>query len=289
MLKYKQENCVMMRKKAERIMKFQIDHDYHIHTLLSVCSSDPEQTTETILNHAKKNGLKRIILTDHCWDKVVEKLPTGWAAEFYEPQDIEHIMQAKPLPQAEGVEFLFGCETEMDMRGVIGLSKERYDDFAFIIVPTTHMHMDDFSVTKEDFRNCERLAKLWVERLDTLLDSDLPLHKVGVAHLACWLIHNQGKEYLLETFRLIDKNEMQRVFKKAAQKGVGIEINQFDAADALDYEEIFDMFKTAKACGCKFYLGSDAHHPDQLTSSIETFKKIVDKLDLTEEDKFLLK
>lgn len=269
-------------------MKFQVDHDYHIHSLLSVCSSDPEQTTENILKYAQKNNLKRIILTDHYWDKAVEKLSTGWASEFYEPQDFEHICKAKPLPQAEGVEFLFGCETDLDMRGVLGIPKERYDEFAFIIIPTTHMHMDDFSVTKEDFRNAPRLAKLWIEKLDQVFSYDLPFHKVGIAHLACWLMHNEGKEQLLETCRLIDQKEMERVFRKAVEKGVGIEINQSDVDDILDYDEVFNIFKTAKECGCKFYLGSDSHHPDWFEMTVEKFEKIIDKLGLTEEDKFQL-
>ena len=38
-------------------MKFQIDHDYHIHSKLSSCSRDPEQTNERILQYAKENGL----------------------------------------------------------------------------------------------------------------------------------------------------------------------------------------------------------------------------------------
>ena len=30
--------------------------------------------------------------------------------------------KAKPLPQAEGIQFLFGCETEMDQLFTIGLA-----------------------------------------------------------------------------------------------------------------------------------------------------------------------
>ena len=48
-------------------MKFSYDHDLHIHSKISSCSSDPEQTNEAILAYAKKNGLTTICLTDHYW------------------------------------------------------------------------------------------------------------------------------------------------------------------------------------------------------------------------------
>lgn len=38
-------------------MKFQIDHDYHIHSFLSTCSSDPAETPEAILRYGEENGL----------------------------------------------------------------------------------------------------------------------------------------------------------------------------------------------------------------------------------------
>jgi len=39
-------------------MKFKVDHDYHIHSFLSSCSHDPEQTPERILAYAKERKLK---------------------------------------------------------------------------------------------------------------------------------------------------------------------------------------------------------------------------------------
>ena len=268
-------------------MKYKIDHDYHIHSQLSTCSNDPEQTPQRILDFAVKNGLKTICLTDHFWDETVEKLPTGgWATEVYQKQNFAYICQAKPLPTANDVEFLFGCETEMDMHGKLGISKERMNEFAFIIIPTTHMHMNEFSVSKEDFCKPERLAKLWVERIDMLLDKDLPFYKMGLAHPSCSLINVASEEAFLHTLDLIDEKEMARVWKKAAAKGLGIELNTGDAARVLKCDVVYKMFKLAKEQGCKFYLGSDAHHPKEHTDSLPFFEKAIEKLGLTEEDKF---
>ena len=76
-------------------MKYIVDHDYHIHSQLSSCSRDPEQNPKRILQYAKDNSLKRIVLTDHYWDNAVEG-----ASNWYQPQNFDHISESKPLPEA---------------------------------------------------------------------------------------------------------------------------------------------------------------------------------------------
>ena len=49
-------------------MRYTVDHDLHIHSQISSCSRDPEQTNERILQYAEKNGLNTLCLTDHFWD-----------------------------------------------------------------------------------------------------------------------------------------------------------------------------------------------------------------------------
>ena len=163
-------------------MKFIVDHDLHIHSQLSSCSSDPRQTKERILQYAKENGLKKICLTDNFWDS---KVPG--ASFWYKPQDFAHIEQSLPLPQDEQVEFYFGCESDMDKFFTIGVDPSTFDQFDFIIIPTSHMHMTTFTLDEED-RNIERLRELFVKRLEALLAADLPFHKVGLAHMTCELI-----------------------------------------------------------------------------------------------------
>ena len=43
-------------------MRYIIDNDMHIHSNISICSTDPEQTPDSILKHAVKNGLKTVVL-----------------------------------------------------------------------------------------------------------------------------------------------------------------------------------------------------------------------------------
>jgi histidinol phosphatase-like PHP family hydrolase len=252
--------------------------------MLSQCSSDPEQTPERILQYAKEKGLKRVILTDHFWDESVRGA-SNWYATYHKYSDISKFL---PLPVDPEVEFLFGCETDMDKNGVIGISKERCDSFDFIIVSTTHLHMKGFTLDEADCGNVERLAELWVKRFDALLNADLPFGKVGIAHLTTKCIAVEG-DVLYEVIKHIPDSELERLFTRAAELGLGIEINGCDFRfEDRHTETVTRPYLIAKKCGCKFYLGTDAHKSREF-SAFSGLERAVRLLGLTEEDKFILK
>ena len=265
-------------------MKYVIDHDYHLHSQISQCSSNPEQTPENILKYAKEHGLRRIILTDHFWDENVPGA-SNWYATYHKFTDLS---RALPLPADSEVEFLFGCEADMDKNGVIGVSPEHLDDFDFIIVPTTHLHMKGFTLEADEYCNVPRLAELWVERFDALLSADLPFHKVGLAHPISSCIAVENKLHV-EVIRLISDEDFTRLFTRAAELGLGIEVNACDFRFSdEDAETMLRPYKIAKACGCKFYLGTDSHKPSEF-AVFKYFQRAVDLIGLTEDDKFVLK
>ena len=263
-------------------MRFRFDHDLHIHSMLSACSNDPEQSAGRILEYAQQYGLNTLCLTDHFWDETVEG-----ASDWYKPQNFPWISKALPLPQAEGVRFLFGCETDMDKHLTVGISKPTLDKLDFAIIPTTHLHMRGFTLTEEDAQSLERRAELWVLRFGKLLDMDLPFRKIGVAHLACRLIANTSREDYLQVLEMIPGEAMEKLFMKAAGQGIGIELNSSDMSFEDDEADIvLRMFRIAKKHGCKFYCGSDAHHPAGLDAAPAKFERAIDWLGLTEDDKF---
>ncbi len=265
-------------------MKYTFDNDLHIHSKLSLCSGDNRQTPERILKYAKENNLKRICVTDHFWNENV-----SGASEWYKQQNYAQISKTKPLPEEDGIEFLFGCETEMDRFYHIGISKDRYCEFDFIVVPTTHTHMLGFTINEED-DTVERKAVLWTKRLEALLETDLPFHKVGIAHLTTpGLCLKPRKEYL-RLLSLIKNEDMERLFKRAADLGCGIELNSSDMRFAdSEADIILRPYRIAKDCGCKFYLGSDAHRPEELDEAKAIFERAIEFLKLAEDDKFHIK
>ena len=264
-------------------MSFRVDHDYHIHSQLSACSSDPKQSTESILQYALDNGLRTIVLTDHYWDNTVPG-PSDW----YRPQDFAHIAQSRPLPQHESCRFLFGCETDMNRFGVVGIPEERYDDFDFIIVPTTHLHMPGFT-RLDDGERVQKRAATFVKRFEQFLSQSLPYHKVGLAHITCPLIMRKDNMYV-KVLDTVTDAQFANLFSGCAEKGCGVEINVplSQLTDEAIRESCLRPYRIAKAQGCRFYFGSDAHHPGDFDGVCDKFRLAADMLQLTADDQFII-
>lgn len=261
---------------------FTVDSDLHIHSYISACAKDPAQTTGRILQYAREMGLKTVCLTDHFWDETVPG-----ASDWYKPQNYAHVSAAKPLPRDENIRFLFGCETELDRNLTLGISRQRLSSFDFVVIPTTHFHMKP-NLHEEDRVNVQSRANAWVRRLDGVLNMELPFHKIGIAHLTCRRIAPTREEYLA-VLQAIPEKDIYRLFRKAAQLGVGIELNADDIGFAPEETDIvLRPYRIAKECGCKFYCGSDAHDPQGLCRAMERFRRMVGLLELSDEDKFVI-
>ena len=88
------------------------------------------------------------------------------------------------------------------------------------------------------------------------------------------------------SFDIIPTDEMERLFSKAKDVGIGIELNKADMSFKDDEaDRVLRMFKVAKGCGCKFYLATDGHHPKNFENSIEIFDRAITLLNLQESDK----
>ena len=111
-----------------------------------------------------------------------------------------------------------------------------------------------------------------------------------ITHLPTVKVDNRSRENYLKTLSLIPSDEMERLFSKAAELGCGIELNQGDMSFAdSEADIVLRSMRIAKACGCKFYLGSDAHRALRFATSRDIFERAIDMLDLKESDKFYFK
>lgn len=263
-------------------MSFPIDHDLHCHTHLSLCSNDPAQSVQAILDHAKRHGYTLQCITDHLWDSAVPGA-SGW----YAPQDIAHVSADLPLPKDDQVRLVFGCETEFLGGSHLGLDPSHYDAFDFIVIPPNHFHMKNF-VRPDTYDTEQKIADLFVQRLEDISNIDLPWHKVGIAHMVCGLIFKEGDPCLV--YNLVDEERFRAVMRKFARLGAGIEINLSSFYPEWRSREaaMLRLYRLAKEEGCKFYLASDAHHPRELDLVPGLAPEVVEALGLTEDDKFIL-
>lgn len=255
---------------------FPVDHDLHCHTGLSSCSRDAEQTPARLLAHAKTHGYTVQCVTDHLWDSAVPG-SSGW----YAPQNIEHVKRSQPLPSDDGVRMVFGCETEYCGGTKLGLAPEHCDEFDFIVIPPNHFHMKDF-VRPSSCDTVEKVAELFVTRLEELALLPLPWRKVGIAHMVTRLIFMEGDPDAV--YAAVDERRFRACMRFFAERGAGIEINCASFPKGwTDHEDTrLRFFRMAKEEGCKFYLATDAHHPSELCSVPARAPEIIARLGLDE-------
>lgn len=259
-------------------MRYKADHDFHIHSIISPCCHDPNQTTEAIAEYARKNNYRKICLTNHLWDEDVESV-----AEWHDRQRFSYILTVLPLPESDDFTFCFGAETDMDYNYTVGVSAKHSEMLDFIVIPTTHLHLTGNTVKKK-LETPEAAAEIWLKRLRELLRKELPWQKIGIAHLTCGHIL---RERTPEVIKLLDDNDLYSVFSDCALKKVGIELNVKTLSMSDEVKKIiFRPYFIAKDCGCKFYLGSDAHNAKSLETAKENFENVISILDLKESDKF---
>jgi histidinol phosphatase-like PHP family hydrolase len=191
----------------------------------------------------------------------------------------------KNLSFADTTVTISSSLSEISAKSIEALSEELCKEFDFLILSTTHAHM----VAPKTMSVPDR-ALFYIQRFETLLDSNMPFEKMGIAHPTCPLIDNRTWDNHMQVYDMIPDEIFAELFQRSAEKGLGIELNFpiFKYSDA-DLERIVRPYRIAKACGCKFYFGSDAHHPAQLAEAKKRFEYTVDVLGLEESDKFLLK
>ena len=173
----------------------------------------------------------------------------------------------------------------MDYLGNLGLSPQNYDAFDFIVLAPSHLHLKNFTRDIQTVgTSAAELKAYYQKRLLQLLNMDLPFHKCGLAHFASCLQCDEGKFAVLDRFT---DEEFAEIFGLAAVRGLGIELNA-DDFPGHEEEQALRPYRIAKEMGCKFYLGSDAHQPEDFAGKKAQLQWITEWLQLTEADKLPL-
>ena len=269
-------------------MRYVLDHDFHVHTQLSPCSDDPEQTPERILQYAKELDLKTVITTDHYWDERIHSETDVYGI------DNATIHSWGPYPQKDGIRMLIGAEADIDRNGVLGIDRHTCDDFDFILISATHMHMDGFTCRGDE--DLKERIDLYIRRLEIILNADIPHEKIGFTHPITPLIYPVEDKFC-EVIDSISDDELRRLLGRAAELGMGIEINISSTRDYYDpnynierrIPSMLRFYRIAKEAGCKFFFGSDAHSPGDFGFYKPMAEQMIDQLGLEESDKFILK
>ena len=262
-------------------MKFQIDHDLHIHTFISGCvGHDPRQTPEAILSYGVCSDMRLLCVADHVWDEKAPSCTHTWADGG---NTLTYGRSLLPLPQSKYCKFIFGVEVDIDYEGNMAVSREEMDNLDFLVFAPSHLHLKDFTVPRDLASTPEAHSAIYMKRMDELLSrDDIPWHKTGLAHPLLGVIPNDR----VRMFDLIPDRQWEEMWTRVRDRGMGVEINRDPSAyTPIELEHLLRPLHIAKAVGCKFYLGSDAHMPEETRGKVRQFQYFIDLLELTEEDK----
>jgi DNA polymerase (family 10) len=197
-----------------------IKGDLHVHSNYS----DGQSTILEMAEEAKKRGYKYIAICDHSQSA---KYARGLSIErlLKKKEEIEKLNQRGDLPY-----IIFGAEVDILPDGNLDYPDEILKQIEYVVA-SVHTGF------KKD--NTERILKA--------LDNPY-VHALS---------HPTG--------RLIGSRESytadwDKIFKKAAEKGIWMEINAY--YERLDLSP--NLIKKAKKYGIKFVIGTDAHHHNQM-------------------------
>lgn len=246
-----------------------IDHDFHLHTHLSLCAVG-SATAQAYIDNARRFGFKKLGITDHMWD--TEHLPMlmkkeDYAEQAYEwlqgynKQNYTHTLASRAEFDAvehPDIQVLFGCECEYDYeRRDIAITPQVAEQLDLLVVPHSHTHL----IMPKRFAESDRTTALFLrDSFMDIVNSPNAKYVTSIAHpFDC---NNKN------IFRVLSDEEFAECFSAAAAKNIAIEINSSSlegccgSFGGVKDAPIMRMFRIAKSCGCQFIFGSDSHSKD---------------------------
>ena len=255
--------------------------DLHIHTNLSICAK-PEATVEAYLDLCQENGITTIGLANHCWAGPMPR-SCGWA-DWYSKQSMESILALRNQKSIHDIRILIGCESEYLGAGVVGMTKEAASQFDYVLIPASHFHQWGFTVPG-DFAGSQPQTVRDLLRRRFIEVAGLEI-ATGIAHPFIPFGFFEIEEEIISG---ITDKAYEECFRVAAAANISVEIHhhavfsQIRPNDNGFSSEYVRMLTIAKACGCIFHFGSDAHHPSNFKGH-ERMGQFAEACGITEDD-----
>ena len=261
-------------------MTMNITHDLHVHTYLSACCRDKEGMTVTnVLAAAEASGLRTVGFSDHLWMNAAVP-PSSW----YRPQDATQIRRLRNDLAALGpspVRVSVGCEADMRAPGQFSITPEFAAGLDHVLLACSHFHMKDFIEQPADTSPravAEHLVAFFVSGVQSGLAT-------SIAHPFLPIGDTARLDAILGS---LSDGELTDALGVAAECRVALEITigflpKAGPAPTFSLETPLRLLTLAKAAGCRFTFGSDAHDLTTLDHLAE-LQPLGDHLGLTDAD-----
>ena len=253
--------------------------DLHIHTSHSLCAPRTTQV-ESYLPYCVEEGIRLLGITNHLYAEggTVHGVPY-----------LDYILQVRgeleALREKTDVRLLFGCESELFWNREPGLHPQNAHHFDYVLFAPSHIFNCITYYEGIDLSSADKVRDLIVAQFcrACTLEYDIP---VGICHplypICCpWeqeVVDGMTDEVLADCFTLAAKHH----------RSIEIHACLYRNGTALDHEGLspsyLRLLSAAKACGCKFHFGSDAHAPDAFLGKHRLLERAAERIGLCEDD-----
>lgn len=260
--------------------------DLHVHTNRSACAP---RTTEvaSYLPCCASEGIRVMGITNHVY---ADDILHDWGCT--ERDHVTYLTslrsELKAAEAASGIRFLLGCEIEnFASVGHPNLLPEESLDFDYVLVAASHVLNQRHMYVGYDIETPDGLRALTVERFLSACDLSYP-----VPMAICHPLYPIGCPFQAEVLDGISDGCLNECFSKAAERHIGIEAHAclYRTGTPLNDEGLSERYlrllEAAKSCGCKFYMGSDAHTPDAFTGVHDKLRRAMEIVGITEADRW---
>ncbi len=258
--------------------------DLHIHTNRSGCAP---RTTEvaSYIPYCQQEGIRTIGISNHVYsDEAVAQ------RGFPQYDHVTYLSslreEVKAAEAASGIRFLLGCEIEnIRAQGRPNLLPEESADFDYVLIAASHILNIRHLYEGYDIDTADGLRALTVERFLAACDLAYP-----VPTAICHPLYPICSPYQAEILDGMSDGCLNECFSKAAERNIAIEVHACLYRDGTPLNEeglserYLRLLSAAKSCGCKFYMGSDAHAPSAFVGVHDKLRRAMEIVGITEAD-----
>lgn len=253
--------------------------DLHVHTNHSLCAPRSTQV-ESYLPFCEDEGIHLLGITNHLYAE---------GGYIHSTPYLDYILQVQKeldvLQNKTSVRFLFGCESELFPNREPGLNPQYSHYFNYVLFAPSHIFNCINFYEGIDLSSADKVRDLMVAQFcrACTLEYEIP---VGICHplypICCpWeqeVVDGISDEVLADCFSLAAKHH----------RSIEIHACLYRNGTVLDKEGLspsyFRLLYAAKACGCKFHFGSDAHEPDTFVGKHRLLERAAERIGLCKDD-----
>ena len=254
--------------------------DLHLHTNLSFCA--PKTTVAaSYLPLCAGEGIRTVGISNHLY--AAEK--NGIDGVSYLDYALRIKDEITALRPTTDVRLLVGCEVETFPGQGPGLHPADAHHFDYVLLAPSHMFNQIYWYRDIDLSDADKVRTVMLERFRyaCMLDYGVP---TGICHplypICC--------PWEQEVVDGITDEELSDCFTLAKQTKKSIEIHAclWRQGTALDGEGLSPSYlrilSAAKAAGCKFHFGSDAHAPEAFAGVHAKLERAAERIGVGKED-----